>query len=94
MALLISIGLKGAKVSGDMDCMPGRGDLVGNAAGKLATKLGGLHVRTEIGVKNPDCGHFMFIGVVCKICVFSEPLNFPWPSVPSTFMPKGVAQCA
>lgn len=77
IALLISIGLKGAKVSGDMDCIPGRDDLVGNAAGKLATKLGGLHVKTEIGVKNPDCGHFMFIAVGCKNWVLSAPLNVP-----------------
>ena len=64
MALLINIGLKGAKVSGDMDCTAGIGDVVGKAEpGKLAIMFGGLHVRTEIGANRPVCGHFMFIGV-------------------------------
>ena len=78
MALLMNIGLKGANVSGDTDCTAGSGDLVGKAAaGKLAIMLGGLHVKTEIGAKNPDCGHFMFIGVGCNKGALSEPLSFP-----------------
>lgn len=88
----MNIGLKGAKVSGDMDCIEGSGDLVGKAeAEKLAIMFGGLHVRTEMGAKSPDCGHLMLIGVGCINGVLSEP-KLPWLSVPSTFIPKGVGQ--
>lgn len=74
MALLMNIGLKGAKVSGDTDCTAGIGDLVGKAEpGKPAIMFGGLQVRTEIGANRPACGHFMFTGVGCRKGTLSEP---------------------